>query len=186
MGQVTIVLDDATEAALGDAAHAAGVSCHKWLVDLVRRHAGGDAPPAILIVDDDPVFREVLRCQVEYLGWAAETAENGAEALALLAERRYRLLLTDCRMPVMDGFQLAHAVRARERRNGGPPLPVIAVTAEAIRVDDAIRRELGIDDCLAKPPAAQALARVFARWLGAADGHASRSAVADTSVLAAE
>lgn len=170
MGQVTMVFDDETEAALHDAAQLAGLSQHRWLAELIRRHAGSQDTSPILIVEDDPVFREVLRCQVEFLGWSADTAENGAEALSLLAARRYRLLLTDCRMPVMDGIQLVHAIRAGERRRGARPLPVVVITSEDIRAGSPICRELGVDECLSKPPAEQALARVVARWLGAAPG----------------
>ncbi|MBW7901685.1 MAG: response regulator [Rhodocyclaceae bacterium] len=164
MGELTIVLDEATDAALSRAAQSAGVSRHKWLLDLIRRYSRAEADPAILIVDDDPVFREVLRCHAEHFGWSADTAENGAEALALLAERRYRLLLTDCRMPVMDGLQLVHALRARERRRGEPPLPAIAVSTERVPAGAPF------DECLTKPPAAQVLGRLFSRWLGAGAG----------------
>lgn len=180
MGQVTVVLDDDTEEALHVAARAAGMSHHKWLVDLIRGHVRSSQAPvdgaAILIAEDDPIFRELFCCLVETLGWHADTAENGAEALALLAERRYRLLLTDWQMPVMDGFQLVRAIRAGERRRGTSRLPVIAITSEEFRYDDNGFRELGIDDYLPKPLDAQALVEMIARWLGTAPGeHSSRT-----------
>ncbi|MDX9706133.1 MAG: response regulator [Azospira sp.] len=175
MGELTIVLDDATAAELHAEACSAGVSECEWLAGLVRSRFRAGDEAAILIVDDEPVFREVLRCRAEGLGWSADVAENGAEALALLAERRYRLLLTDRHMPVMDGLQLVHALRARERRRGEPPLPVVLVSAEPAPVDAASCRVLAIDECLLKPPAEQALSRIFGRWLGAA-AHAGKAA----------
>lgn len=174
MGQVTIILDDAAEAELRHAAAEAGVSHHKWLVDLVRCHlrrrCAAAERAAVLIAEDDPIFRELLRCQVEVLGWRADAAENGAEAMSLLAEGSYRLLLTDWRMPVMDGGQLVRAIRAGERRRATPRLPVVAVSGEDLLAGNNGRRELGIDGYLPKPLDAQALAEALACWLGAAPG----------------
>jgi CheY-like chemotaxis protein len=132
----------------------------------------------VLVVEDNPVCREVLRSQVEFLGWRADTAENGAEALALLARGRYRLLLTDCRMPVMDGFQLVRAIRAGERRRPGPRLPVVAVTSENLAAYGNACDVLGIDDYLDKSLDEEALARVLEKWLGAVSGEAFRPAAA--------
>lgn len=171
MGQVTIVLDDAAEAELRHAATEAGMSHHKWLVDLVRRDLRRRRAAAeravVLIAEDDPICRELLRCQVEVLGWRADAAENGAEAISLLAEGSYRLLLTDWRMPVMDGGQLVRAIRAGERRRDAPRLPVVAVSGEDLLAGNDGPRELGIDGYLPKPFDAQALAEALARWLGA-------------------
>lgn len=176
MGQVTIILDDNAEAELRHAAAAAGVSHHKWLVDLVRRHLRRRRDLAeraeVLVAEDEPICREVLRCQVEALGWRVDTAENGAEALALVVAGNYRLLLTDWRMPVMDGGQLVRAIRASERRRDIPRLPVVAVTGERFGDGVAGLGARGIDDCLAKPLDPQALRRVLAGLLGMApEGH---------------
>jgi hypothetical protein len=71
MGQVTIILDEPTEASSSAAARAAGVPHAAWLADLIRRHVGGEpaaADAAVLVVEDNPVCREVLRSQVEFCG----------------------------------------------------------------------------------------------------------------------
>lgn len=175
MGQVTIVLDDAAAAAVREAAATAGVSQNRWLVDLIRRHflslltAATSAP--ILIVDDDPFCRESLQSLVEDLGWRADLAEDGASGLALLAERDYRLLLTDCRMPFVDGFQLTRAVREMERRKDVRRLPIIAVTGEFLDGGDEGCRELGLDGYLRKPFAPGALAAVLGKWLEGGSGN---------------
>lgn len=173
MGQVTIILDDAAEAALRNAARAAGVSQNRWLADLIRRHFRGEEAPSetapILIVDDDPICRELLLLQVEHLGWRADVAENGALALALLVERPYRLLLTDWRMPFMDGFQLTRAMREIERRQYGR-LPIVAVTSELLGGREECCGKLHLDGYLRKPVNLEALAETLAIWLGRTPG----------------
>lgn len=177
MGQLTIIIDDAAEAALREAARAAGVSQNKWLADLILGHfRGDDAPPGaapILIVDDDPLCRELSQSLVEYLGWSADLAEDGALALALLAERPYRLLLTDWRMPFMDGSQLVRAVRQIERHRRARRLPIIAITGEPLGGDEDCCRKLDLDGYLRKPFDLEALAGELAFWLGEAPGTAS-------------
>lgn len=187
MGQVTFILDDAAEAALRKAARTAGVSQNRWLADLVRRHfrandAIAEAAP-ILIVDDDPVCRELLHSLVKDLGWRADLAADGAAALALLAERRYRLLLTDWRMPLIDGMQLTRATREIEQLRRERRLPIVAVTSESLGGAEDYRRKLDLDGYLHKPFDFEAVAGVLANWLGApprilfashASGHETR------------
>jgi CheY-like chemotaxis protein len=187
MGQITIILDDAAEAAVRAAAAAAGVSQHRWLVDLIRRQflappEAAEAVP-ILIVDDDPMCRESLQSLVEELGWRADLAEDGASGLALLAERDYRLLLTDCQMPFVDGFQLTRAVRAMERRRDGRRLPIVAVTGDFLADDEANFRKLGLDGYLRKPFGPGALAEVLDKWL---DGGGGRATPAARAAMATE
>lgn len=175
MGPVTIFLDDAAEKALATASRSAGVDCGQWLAALVRRHLhdpglGSRLPKPILLVEDEPLCREALREEVECLGWQADTAEDGAEALALLVRGSYSLLLTDGRMPVMDGFQLARAVRAVELRRGGRRLPIVAVTGEVSGASEHAGRQCGIDEYLRKPLDPGVLAGVLERWLGPAPG----------------
>lgn len=173
MGPVTIFLDDAAERALAAASRSAGVDRGQWLAALVRRHLeapGSLLPKPILLVEDEPTCREALREEVECLGWRADTAVDGAEALALLVRGSYSLLLTDGRMPVMDGFQLARAVRAVELRRGGGRLPIVAVTGEASGESERAGRQCGIDEYLRKPLEAGLLASVLERWLGPAPG----------------
>src|SRR5690606_27117735 len=86
----------------------------------------------ILLAEDNPTNQDVTRRQLASLGYACEIAEDGAEALEAYKRRNYALLLTDCHMPVMDGYELARQIRVLEQGQSRR-LPIIAVTASALQ-----------------------------------------------------
>ncbi|CBS85942.1 response regulator [Azospirillum lipoferum] len=128
----------------------------------------------ILVAEDNPVNRKVLLMQLQALGYAAEMAPGGAEALAALdamrqGRRRYALLLTDVQMPEIDGFELTRRIRAAEADIGnsglGARLPIVAITANAAPADVESYRAAGMDDVLSKPLELSQLAVALARWM---------------------
>jgi CheY-like chemotaxis protein len=119
----------------------------------------------VLVVDDHPTNRALLERQLRALGYAAEAAEHGLDGLARWQSGRFALVLTDCHMPEMDGYDLARAIRREEQARGAPRRPVIACTANALPGEVDVCRAAGMDDYLAKPVEMAALARVLDRWL---------------------
>jgi len=124
----------------------------------------------ILIVEDHPTNQALMGWRMQQLGLPHVLAENGEQALALLARTRFDLVLTDCRMPVMDGYAMPRRIREQERDRGGARLPVIALTASAMEDDMQRCREAGMDDLLAKPVALGALRQALLQWLPDGDG----------------
>ena len=122
----------------------------------------------ILLVEDHPVNREVILRQLQMLGYAADAVDNGAVALAALDRAPYGLILTDCNMPQMDGFELTRRVRSEE--TGGARLPIIALTANAMDGEAARCLAVGMDDYLAKPIDLETLRNCLERWLTPATG----------------
>jgi len=104
----------------------------------------------ILLADDTPTNRDVIKRQINALGYAAETVDDGIEALAALGGKSFGLLLTDCHMPNMDGFTLARTLRDQEK-NGEARLPIVAVTASAMKEDEEQCLAAGMDAVLTKP-----------------------------------
>jgi len=144
----------------------------------------------LLVVDDHPVNREVLVRQLKLLGLAADTAEDGNDALAMWAPGHYAAVLADLHMPGMDGFELTRHLRAAEVENGGARTPVIAVTANAMRGEEERCLGAGMDAYLAKPVAIDRLRATLERWLPIGDATATAlssgiGAAIDRSVLAA-
>ena len=140
----------------------------------------------VLVADDHPTNRALLERQLRTLGYAVESAENGLLALEAWRTGRYGIVVTDCHMPEMDGYELTRAIRADEAaRSGAKRIPVIACTANALAGETDVCFAAGMDDYLAKPVEMAALARVMDRWrpLHIASV-ASAAAVAD-GVLAA-
>ena len=128
----------------------------------------GDQAPLILIAEDNETNRDVLHEQLQLLGWSADVAVDGVQALAMWARGSYALLLTDCHMPNMDGFELTAAIRQLEPP--GTRHPIIAVTANAMQGEADRCRAAGMDDYLSKPLRLQQLRLMLAKWLpGAAD-----------------
>jgi signal transduction histidine kinase/CheY-like chemotaxis protein/HPt (histidine-containing phosphotransfer) domain-containing protein len=142
----------------------------------------------VLLVDDHPTNRLLLMRQVHALGYAAESAENGLEALRKWKSGRYGLVITDCNMPEMDGYALTRTIRELEAAAGGVRIPIIACTANAVAGEADICFASGMDDYLAKPVELKELLRKLTQWLpipaaGAADPRPAADALADRSVL---
>ena len=118
----------------------------------------------VVVVEDNRINRQVVLGMLRNLGLGATAAANGREALELLEQENCDLLLMDIQMPVMDGMETTREVRARPDMHD---VPVIAMTAHAMRGDREACLAAGMDDYLAKPITRSALARVLQRWLPA-------------------
>lgn len=118
----------------------------------------------ILIAEDDATNQMVILQQLGLLGYAAEVAHNGVEALDLWRDGGYALLLTDLHMPEMDGYELTAAIRREEI---GDRLPIVALTANALRGEDQRARDAGMNDYLTKPVSLVHLKEALERWLPA-------------------
>ncbi len=140
----------------------------------------------ILVAEDHPVSRQLVQRQLGLLGWPCELVDNGREALAALQHGDHALLLTDCNMPEMSGYELASAWRRHERESAAASrLPIVATTANARAGELARCREAGMDDCLSKPLQLKPLEDMLERWLGAddrADDDAPPATVADDAI----
>ncbi|NUU39211.1 transporter substrate-binding domain-containing protein [Pseudomonas sp. C2B4] len=108
-------------------------------------------PLTILVVDDYPANRLLLSRQLSYLGHQVEVAEDGQQGFEQWRERAFDLVITDCNMPVVSGYELAGAIRDEERFQVGQPTLILGFTANA-QPEEKIRCiEAGMDDCLFKP-----------------------------------
>jgi two-component system, sensor histidine kinase and response regulator len=119
----------------------------------------------VLVVEDNELNQVVARGLVERLGFTTEVAANGSEALEALRAAHFDAVLMDCHMPVMDGFAATRRIRESER--GRARLPVVALTASATVSDRERCLSAGMDDYLAKPIDAEALAAVLDHWVPA-------------------
>jgi signal transduction histidine kinase/FixJ family two-component response regulator len=119
----------------------------------------------VLAVDDHPINRMVLVKQINALGYAAEVAENGLEALDKWSAGGFAAVITDCNMPEMNGYELARHIRSCESRNAHPRTPIIACTANALGGEAENCYAAGMDDYLAKPIDLVQLSQKLEHWL---------------------
>ncbi len=117
----------------------------------------------ILVVDDSELNQLVVRSQLEELGLEVDVAGNGAEALAALEERSYELVLMDCEMPGLDGYETTGKIRRRQV--GNRHTPIIALTGRAMKGDRERCLGVGMNDYLTKPFRRDELIAVLDRWL---------------------
>jgi PAS domain S-box-containing protein len=124
----------------------------------------------VLLVEDTPINQKVVGGQLEVLGIAVEVACNGREALDRLARERYDLVLMDCQMPVLDGYDATRQLRdregsAKEHREGGEGrTTVVGLTAYAMKGDREKCLAVGMDDYLSKPVTVEDLEGILRRW----------------------
>ncbi|WP_285420592.1 transporter substrate-binding domain-containing protein [Pseudomonas sp. efr-133-TYG-5] len=110
-----------------------------------------DTPLNVLVVDDHPANRLLMCQQLEFLGHAFSVAEDGQSGFALWKSGRFELVIADCNMPVMDGYELTRALRRHERQTGRPPCTVLGFTANAQPEEVQRCKQAGMNDCLFKP-----------------------------------
>ncbi|CAM2005711.1 response regulator [Acanthopleuribacter pedis] len=119
----------------------------------------------ILLAEDNRVNQKVVVHMLRKAGMACDVAENGLEVLEALGEQQYDLILMDCQMPEMDGFQATQAVREQERDGDRPRIPIVALTANAIKGDRERCLSVGMDDYLTKPVRQKNLLQAIEQWL---------------------
>ena len=130
--------------------------------------AAVDAGPSlrrrVLVVEDNPVNQQVANAMLRSLGADVTLASDGQQALDLVQKFDFDLVLMDCQMPVMDGFQATAAIRGLPLRRG-ERLPIAAVTANALQGDEQKCLEAGMNDFLPKPFKLAQLQALLTRWL---------------------
>jgi CheY-like chemotaxis protein len=159
---------------------------------LITRHSIAETSMEVrlLVVDDNPVNQKVAVRMLEKLGYRADVAGNGHEALAALARRPYDIVFMDCQMPEMDGFEATRRIRELEtappsvasahaflplsssqlpddtlRATKHSRVPIIAMTANAMEADRQRCLACGMNDFISKPISREDLERVLAQWL---------------------
>jgi len=122
---------------------------------------------SVLVVEDNSILRELARRQLCKLGLSSHVVSNGRQAVEAAAQSDYDLILMDCQMPGMSGFEASLTIR-QEEAPSGRHTPIIAMTASAMPGDRERCLASGMDDYLSKPVSQEQLRRVLERWLPAA------------------
>jgi CheY-like chemotaxis protein len=119
----------------------------------------------ILVAEDNPVNQKVAQSMLKKIGLRADVVANGKEAIHVLQIIPYDLVLMDCQMPEMDGFEAARVIRQNGSKALNPRIPIIAMTAATMRSDREKCIQAGMSDFIAKPFQKRDLAKTLIRWL---------------------
>ncbi len=122
----------------------------------------------ILLAEDNAVMQSLALRQLNKLGFSADVVANGQEVLEAVQKRDYGLILMDCQMPDIDGFEATRAIR-QEEKSTGKHIPIIAMTASAMQGDRENCFAAGMDDYLSKPVEQRQLLAVLRRWCKVGD-----------------
>jgi two-component system sensor histidine kinase/response regulator len=149
-------------------------------LDPMRRAAVATAPPApahpaaaagsrgrVLLVEDHEISQVVARAFLEHMGFEVDVSGDAPSALSSLIDRDYVLILMDCQLPGMDGYELTRRIRAAEAGPRARRTPIVALTAHATPADRQRCLDAGMNDYLTKPVGPQQLADTVQRWLPA-------------------
>ena len=132
----------------------------------------------ILLAEDNAINQKVALGLLATFGYKATVAVDGKQVLAACDRERYDIILMDCQMPEMDGYEATRQLRLRERALGTPPqfrLYIIAITASAMQGDRERCIEAGMDDYVSKPVEESDLTAAFERWRSSAQGRAAEA-----------
>ena len=126
---------------------------------------GGTNATRLLLAEDDTINQLVTKSILSKFGYQVDVASYGSEALKFLEEKDYDLVLMDCMMPVLNGYETTTAIRDQTSKVRNHHIPVIALTANAMREDHERCLEAGMDDYLAKPIEVPELLAMLEKWL---------------------
>jgi two-component system sensor histidine kinase/response regulator len=118
----------------------------------------------VLLAEDNAVNQKVAVKMLEKSGAQVDVAPNGAEAVRLFGMRKYDLVLMDCQMPEMDGYDATRAMRACDKGINDPLLPIVALTANALEGDREACIAAGMTDFLPKPLKQESLYKLLQKY----------------------
>jgi CheY-like chemotaxis protein len=125
----------------------------------------------VLLVEDNRVNQLVAARMLTGFGITASVVADGVQAVAIVKQQRFDLILMDCQMPELDGYEATRAIRAWEASTaalqGAPRIPIVAMTANAMQGDREKCLAAGMDDYLSKPIKREVLSAALQRWLDA-------------------
>ncbi len=121
----------------------------------------------ILVAEDNPVNQKVAQAMLKKMGLGADVVANGLEAVDALQTNPYDLVLMDCHMPEMDGFEATRVIRQEGSKAQNPGIPIIAMTAATMQGDREKCIQAGMNEFIAKPVQQKELEKILARWLAA-------------------
>ena len=143
---------------------------------LVTRHQATEAEARtrggrVLVVEDNVVNQIVAVRLLQNLGYKSDVAANGLEAIEAVLRLPYDVVLMDCQMPELDGFEATHRIRELEKTGDlKTHIPIVALTANAMQEDRERCARAGMDDYMTKPVSVEQFARVLSRWGRKTDG----------------
>ncbi len=129
--------------------------------------ANGASSRRVLLVEDSKVNQEVAREFLDDIDCTVSVANNGLEAVEMLESEAFDIVLMDCQMPVMDGFEATRVIRERKVEAGGREIPIVALTANAFQSDREKCLAAGMSDFLSKPFMPNEFEAIVLKWLGA-------------------
>lgn len=109
------------------------------------------ASAKILVAEDNSTNQMVISAHLAALGFTYKVAQNGIEVLKALSEDKYDLILMDCLMPEMDGFEATRQIRQHEQQSNNPRLPIVALTGNVSEEDQQKIKDCGMDAFIGKP-----------------------------------
>ncbi|GLX80406.1 hypothetical protein tinsulaeT_37460 [Thalassotalea insulae] len=118
----------------------------------------------ILVVEDNPLNQKLIKKQMKHIGYACDIANNGEEGITQWQNKRYKLILTDCHMPLVDGYDMTKSIRAQEKQKQLKPIPIIAITGAAMTGDEQHCFDSGMNDFVSKPMQMSDLKEVLKKW----------------------
>jgi signal transduction histidine kinase/DNA-binding response OmpR family regulator len=172
-------------ASRGDVAPNAGVDANSPQARTSMAASQGTVPVRVLLAEDNAVNQEIALAMLEGTDHDVTVAENGLEALSAIEKGEFDVVLMDCQMPKMDGFEATRMLRLHELEMGRSRMPVIAMTANALSGDRERCIKVGMDDYVSKPVRREVLLATLARWTQRSAPARSQPQIAETSQMAA-
>jgi len=150
----------------------------------IKKVGNGDFKDTkILLVEDNNINIVVAKGLIQMYGPTVEVAENGKQALEMLSKQRFELVFMDCQMPIMDGYECTRAIRSPKSSVLNHRIPIVALTANAMRGDREACLAAGMDDYISKPVEADTIHQILKKWLAQEDTTTERGAqIMDTSL----